>query len=461
MILRSPTLCLLAAVALLAGARTAAPAAAQPAQPAQKAGDIPFETYKLENGLNVILAPDRTAPVVAVDVWYDVGSRNERPGRTGFAHLFEHMMFQGSQNVGKSEHMQLIERAGGSMNGSTNEDRTNYFESLPSNRLNLGLWLEADRMRSLAVNEENLTNQREVVKEERRLRVDNQPYTSSILAALYEVPYNKDTCFGYAHTVIGSMDDLNAASLSDVKQFFDTYYRPNNATLTVVGDFDPAEAKSLIQQYFGSIPAGSTPPPFECASPFSTLPQRRVINDPNANLPAVSVVYGIPATNNPDVFALVLLNSLMMDGESSRIYQRLVKQEKAALQASSFFSPRRGPGLFGAFAIANQGVTADRLEALLEEEFQKVIEGGVSAEELAKAKNRVRAFTVRSRQTMMGKAEDLQQYAHFYGDPSAIRGDLERYEAVTREDIRRVATQYLNPNNRAVVVTQPGAAAKE
>jgi len=436
---------------------TAVPAAAQQ----QGAIDIPIETYKLDNGLRVILSPDRTTPVVAVDVWYDVGSRNERAGRSGFAHLFEHMMFQGSQNVGKGEHMTLIERAGGSMNGTTNEDRTNYFETLPSNRLNLGLWLEADRMRSLAITEENFTNQREVVKEERRLRIDNSPYGSSFLAAMYEAPYSAESCFAYAHTVIGSMDDLNAAELADVQQFFDTYYAPNNATLTVVGDFDTAEARQLIEQYFGQIPAGPAPPPVSCESPFSKLPVRQTIEDKNANLPALLLSYGAPATDDPDTYALTLLGSLLGQGESSRLNQRLVKEAQAALQIQSFFNERRGPGIFMIFSVANQGVGVDRLEALVEEEIAKIRDRGVTPQELEKAKMQYRASTVRALQTALGKAEQLQRYAHYQGDPAAIRTDLERYAAVTAADIQRVAAKYLVPANRATVITQPAAAAKE
>ena len=253
---------------------------------AQEPAPIVLETYSLPNGLKVILAPDRTTQVVAVDVWYDVGSRNETRGRTGFAHLFEHMMFQGSANVKKAEHFQLVERAGGNMNGSTSEDRTNYYEVLPSNRLNLGLWLEADRMRSLAITDSNFTNQREAVKEERRLRVDNQPYASSYFDGIYALA-DSASCFPYAHSIIGSMDDLNAAKTEDVQAFFDLYYTPNNAILTVVGDFDTAEAKRLIEQYFGEIPRGQTPPPVECAPGYGAGAIRKAWPDPRANLPGV------------------------------------------------------------------------------------------------------------------------------------------------------------------------------
>ena len=428
---------------------------------AQQAGNIPIETYRLDNGLRVILSQDRSVPVVAVDVWYDVGSRNERPGRTGFAHLFEHMMFQGSANVGKTEHLQLVERAGGSMNGTTSEDRTNYFETLPSNRLNLGLWLEADRMRSLAITEENLRNQQEVVKEERRLRIDNSPYGSSFLAASYELPYNSESCFAYGHTVIGSMEDLNAATLDDVREFFRTYYAPNNATLTVVGDFNPAEAKRMIQEYFGGIPSGPAPPPVECNQPFSHLPVQRTIADPNASVPAWFASYGIPAAGNPDTYALDLLGDVLGNGESSRLYQRLVKKEGAAAQVTVVPNIRRGPGIFMVYAIPNQGVSIERIQALVDEEIARVRQSGITAAELEKVKNQQRASTIRGRQTALGRAEALQYFAHFAGDPARANTALEPYLAVTRADVQRVAGQYLTPQNRAVVITEPASGAKE
>jgi predicted Zn-dependent peptidase len=445
-----PLLCCLSLASALA-----APAAAQQSPPALQ---FPIESYRLPNGLEVILSPDRSTPVVAVDVWYHVGSRNEREGRSGFAHLFEHMMFQGSENVKKGEHMTLLERAGGTFNGSTSEDRTNYFEALPSNRLNLGLWLEADRMRSLAVTQENLDNQREVVKEERRLRIDNAPYGTSFLAASYEAPYSA-TCPAYNHTTIGSMDDLNAAKLEDVQDFFATYYAPNNATLTVVGDFEPAQAKQLIEQYFGSIPSHEPPPPVVCEDPFSSLPTRRVVEDGNANLPAVFFSYGAPAVGSPDVYALDLLAGILGEGESSRFNQRLVKEEKAALAATAAMDTRRGPGLLIAYAIANQGVDAGRLQSLLEEEVAKVVRDGVTPEELERAKNRQRSTSVFGLQTALGKAEQLQYAALFEGDPTAIRTELEHYAAVTPADVQRGAGQYLVPNNRATVITQPAGAA--
>src|SRR6266481_3024918 len=237
-------------------------------------GRIAFEEFTLPNGLRVIYSEDHSTPIVSVDVWYEVGSRNERPGRSGFAHLFEHMMFQGSAHIKKSEHNKLIERAGGDFNGSTAEDRTNYWETVPSNRLNLALWAEADRMRSLAITQENFDNQRQAVKEERRLRVDNQPYQAAFTEGL-TWPFDTMTCFPYAHTVIGSMADLDAAKLPDVQAFFDTYYAPNNATLVVVGDFNPFELRRLVNAYFAGIPSHAAPEPVRCEGRVAVSGARR------------------------------------------------------------------------------------------------------------------------------------------------------------------------------------------
>jgi zinc protease len=431
------------------------------AQQIPQVADVDYELYRLANGLEVVLAQDRSVPVVAVNVWYRVGAANERPGRTGFAHLFEHMMFQGSENVDKGEHMQLIERAGGDMNGTTGSDRTNYFETLPAHQLPLGLWLEADRMRSLAVTDENLTNQTEVVKEERRMRVDNSPYGVSIRSAISTVPYSEEGCFAYGHEGIGSMEDLDAAQLEDVQQFFRTYYAPNNATLTITGDFEIDVAKRLVEEHFGSIPVGPAVPPVECTDPFSHLPVRRTFEDTNANLPAVFLSFGLPAAREPDVPALRLLASILAGGESSRLHQRLVRQEQAAVQVLNFADFRRGPGLLVVGAISNQGVEAARLEELLDEEFARVREGGVTAEELEKVKNQYRAQSIRALQTALGRAEALQEANFFYGEPSAVRTEMERTLAVTVDDVRRVARQYLRPDNRSVVITEPATAGEE
>jgi predicted Zn-dependent peptidase len=417
-------------------------------------GTIQYEHYELPNGLDVILVPDRTIPVVTVNVWYDVGSRNERPGRSGFAHLFEHMMFQGSANLAKGEHFQLVERAGGNLNGSTNTDRTNYYQTLPPNRLNLGLWLEADRMRSLAITDENFENQRETVKEERRLRVDNQPYAGAFTEGL-TAAFDSTACFGYSHSVIGSMDDLNAATTADVQAFFDLYYAPNNATLTVVGDFDPAEAKGLIQDYFAAIPRGAEPPLPLCEVRFGAGEREIVWEDPLANLPGVLLAYLVPEHKHGDSPALELLQSILGQGESSRLNRSLVREQQVALQSFVFLDGRRGPGQLISLAIANAGQSADTLAAALRAEAARIVAAGVTPEELEKAKNAFRRGYVFGRQDSMGMAESIQHYVHFHDDVAEINTDLERYLAVTLDDIRRVAATYLVPANSLTIKIVP------
>lgn len=430
---------------------------------AQNPGRIPVEAYTLPNGLRVVLVEDHSAQVVAVDVWYDVGSRNEQRGRTGFAHLFEHMMFQGSENVKKGEHMQLVERAGGNLNGSTWDDRTNYYQVLPSNRLNLGLWLEADRMRTLAVTDSSFHNQRETVKEERRLRVDNQPYAGALRTGIF-LPFDSTTCFGYAHEGIGSMADLDAATTEDVKAFFKLYYTPNNATLAVVGDFDPREARALVEQYFGGIPRGQTPPPVTCEQKMGTGMVRRRVSDAKANLPAVFQFYRIPEYRSDDMPAIELLATILGQGESSRLNRVLARDTKAAVAAQAIANPsgghRGGPGVFFALAIANQGVTADSLDALLAAQIARLSAEGVTGEELTKARNSYRSTTIHERQRALDLAEAVQRATLYFGDPGAINSDLDRYMKVTLEDLRRVARTYLRPENAVVLLVVPGGTAQ-
>jgi predicted Zn-dependent peptidase len=426
---------------------------------AQEPARIELESYTLPNGLKVILAPDHSAQVVAVDVWYNVGSRNEVRGRTGFAHLFEHMMFQGSENVKKSEHFKLIEQAGGTLNGSTAEDRTNYYQVLPSNRLNLGLWLEADRMRALAVTDSNFANQREAVKEERRLRVDNQPYASAIFEGMYALA-DSATCFPYAHSIIGSMADLDAAKTPDVKAFFDLYYAPNNATLVLTGDFQPAEAKQLIQTYFGTIPKGQDAPPVQCQARFSPGTIRRPWPDSKANLPAVLLAYRIPEYRSEDTPAIELLATILGQGESSRINNQVVRQKKLAQFAivlSNPASPRRGPGVLLTLGVSNQGVSPDSLEAGLAAEFKKVANEGVSDAELNKAKNGYRTQLITQQQHALNRAEAIQSANMFLGDAEAVNTNWKRFLAVTVDDLKRVAQKYFTPENALVLLITPGA----
>lgn len=435
--------------------------AAAPAALRGQAGQISYEAFTLPNGLRVLYSEDHSTPIVSVDVWYNAGSRNERPGRSGFAHLFEHMMFEGSAHVKKGEHFQLISRAGGSENGSTAEDRTNYFETIPSNRLNLALWLEADRMRALAITDENFHNQRETVKEERRLRIDNQPYSAAFVDGM-TWPFDSAGCFAYAHTVIGSMDDLNAAQLTDVQAFFDTYYAPNNAILVVVGDFRPLELRRLVNQYFSEIPRHPDPPPVTCAATFSPGTIRKALTDAHANLPAVVRIYRVPPHADPDTPAIELLNVILGQGESSRLNVAVVRRERAALGtqvAMNPFDSRRGPGVLLVLAIANQGVDPAKLDTLVSAQLDSVRTVGVTGDELLKAKNTFRANFIHNRETTLGKAEELHHYDMFHTSLGEINTDLDRYLAVTDADVRRVAAKYLDPANAVVIVVRPPPAA--
>jgi len=426
-----------------------------------QAGRIAFEQFALPNGLRVIYSEDHSTPIVSVDVWYEVGSRNERPGRSGFAHLFEHMMFQGSAHIKKAEHNKLIERAGGEFNGSTAEDRTNYWETVPSNRLNLALWAEADRMRSLAITEENFENQRQAVKEERRLRVDNQPYQAAFTDGL-TWPFDSTSCFPYAHTVIGSMADLDSAKLPDVQAFFDNHYAPNNATLVVVGDFVPSELRRLVNLYFAGAPSHAVPEAPRCAaSTTGSAPKRREVHDAHANLDALLRIYRIPEHRHADTPALELLNIILGQGESSRLNVAVVRREKAAVAAGAILNPfgsRNGPGVFVAYGIVNQGVSANRMDSLIGIQLDSIRANGITAAELEKAKNVLRSGFIGNRETTLGKAEELHHYLTFHSSIEEINTDLDRLLAVTSDDVKRVANTYLAPGNLTLVIVRPGAA---
>jgi len=425
---------------------------------AQTGGRIDFETYRLDNGLRVILSEDHSTPVVAVNVWYDVGSRNDPPDRSGFAHLFEHMMFQGSENVDKTEHLTMVESVGGSVNGTTAGDRTNYFETVPANRVNLALWLEADRMRSLRVTKENFENQRETVKEERRLRVDNPPYQKAFRMAQV-APYDPERCFGYSRMGIGSMEDLDAATVEDARAFHRAWYVPNNATLTVVGDFDPELVKDLVERYFGAIPAGEVPEEKPCEVDYSAGLTVDTVPDPNANLPGVIWSFRAPPHAHPDARALALLSRILGQGESSRLYGRMVREAGAATQVGTFFgfgnAPRKGPGLLIGFAIANQGVSPDSLRALFRDEIERLRTDPPTADELEKAKAGFESSYVMGRQRVMQKAETLQHFAHYHDDVSEVNEALDGFLSVDLEDLRRVTEKYVRGDNMTVLVDLP------
>ena len=409
----------------------------------------------LDNGLRVVLNEDHTVPTVAISVYYDVGSRNEEQGRSGFAHLFEHMMFQGSANVGKGEHFSLIINRGGSANGTTSTDRTNYFETLPANELALGLWLEADRMRSLAVTQENFENQRLTVMEERRQRIDNQPYIPSMLR-INELAYGD--YWPYAHSTIGDMQDLVDAPLQAVQEFFDTYYAPNNAVLSISGDFNPDQALQEVEKYFGSIPARQTPAYVPPPAPEQSEERTEVMFDPNATLPAFHLAYHIPPDRTPDHYALELLAIILGDGESSRLYQKLIKQEEICQDIAVGTDDRRGPDLLSVWAVMASGHANEEAQKLIYSEFDSIAADGVTARELEKAKNRVRSTFVFGLQSNMLRSQRLAEFELFWGDANLLKLELDHYLRVTAEDIKRVAGAYFNPANRTVLDVLPGTA---
>jgi zinc protease len=426
---------------------------ASPAGSDVKLPKIEFRDLKLDNGLRVILVPDHSAPVYAIDVCYNVGSRNERPGRTGFAHLFEHMMFQGSENVGKGEHFIQVVNNGGGMNGTTNEDRTTYFEELPKNQLDLGLFLEADRMRSLNLNQANLDNQRNAVQEERRQGVDNQPYGRANLD-IDNLAYDN---FAYKHSTIGSMTDLNAASIQDVTDFFRTYYAPNNAVLTLVGDFDPDDALAKVKKYFGAIPSQPPPPKVLLDEEPHYGERREVISDPLARLPEIDLAYHIPAGNTPDNYAAQQVGIILGEGDSSRLYQHLVKEKQLASEVSVQNDARIGVSQLYITATPRPGVKVEDLEKALDEEIAALVKDGVTPEELAKAKiHLLRQFIERRRSTLF-TAILIGNYTVYFDDPNLINTIVEKESAVTLEQANAVAKKYLVKDQRTVVITLPAA----
>ena len=416
---------------------------------------IPLEQYTLKNGLRVVLSEDHAAPTVSLCITYDVGSRNELPGHTGFAHLFEHMMFQGSQNVGKGEHLILVRVNGGDVNGTTSSDSTIYYERVPANQLDMALFLESDRMRALRITQANLDNQRSTVQEERRLRMDNQAYgkTGEIIS---DIAYDN---FAYKHSTMGSMADLNAASLDDVAQFFKIYYAPNNAVVALVGDFKSAEALAKIKKYFEDIPEQPAPPSVDMTEPAQTAERRKVVEDSFARLPRLDIVYKTVPANTPDFYALDMLGDILFGGPSSRLYQKLVKEKEVALQVAGGVDFRRGPGLFEAFALLKPGQNAGEVEKLLYEEFERVKTDGVTSAEMQKVLIQDRLEQAESMTSTMGRARELSQYAVFFHDPNLINTVLAKYSEVTSADIQRVARQYLGAAQRTVVWTNPKAQA--
>jgi zinc protease len=420
----------------------------------QKTFQLPttsIEQFTLDNGLRVILNEDHAVPVVSVAVYYDVGSRNEREGRTGFAHLFEHMMFQGSENVPKAAHFQYISNAGGTMNGTTSSERTNYFETLPANQLPLALWLEADRMRSLKVTQENLDNQREAVKEEKRLRYDNQPYVNGFLR-LFEMCFKNPA---NAHSTIGSMEDLDAATVEDVQEFFRIYYAPNNAVLSLAGDLDSAEARALIEKYFATIPRQPDPPPVNVSEPEEVAERQDLFRDKLAPVPAFALGWKIPPRRTPEYRALSLASHLLFEGESARLYQKLVKGEESVVQIQGGIDERRGPSGLLIVVIPKPDRDCAQIRSVIIDEVANLASAGPTEEEMDKLRNNLCNEGVRSRQSSLFRAQGIAEFALYDRDPELFNTDLVNYLNIPASEIRDTVAKYLVTDNRVLLDIVP------
>jgi len=408
---------------------------------------IEFEEYTLKNGMHVILHEDHSTPIVAVTVMYHVGSKNEDPNRTGMAHFFEHLLFEGSENIGRGEYTRYIENAGGVLNANTSNDRTFYYEILPSNQLELGLWLESERLLHAKVENVGIETQREVVKEEKRQRIDNQPYGN----LLEETMKRAYTQHPYRWTTIGSMDHLNAAQEQEFVDFYKTFYVPENAVLSLAGDFDSKETKRLIEKYFGSIPRGTKEVPRPTiVEPASTAEVRDTIFGKD-QLPLILMAYRIPAQGTSDYYAVDMLNQILSGGASSRLNRAVVEDKQLALFCSAFSFGLEDPGLTMAFALANMGVDPFDVEAAMHIEIERLKNELITDQELQKLQNQIENGFISSNASVAGIAESLANYHMYFGDAQLINNEVDRYNAVTAEDIRAAARKYYTPENRVVL----------
>ncbi len=444
---------------MVAGVRLAGAPSAKAAVPSPSdsgTGDLALSIQRvmLENGLRVVLNVDHDAPNVAVCVTYDVGSRNEEPGKSGFAHLFEHMMFQGSGHVAKGEHFKLITARGGTLNGTTGTDRTNYFEMLPSSELPVALFLEADRMKSLAVTPANVENQRAVVEEEYRMRVSNQAYAEGLikLRALAFQGY-----FPYEHDPIGSMADLDAAKFGQVAAFHQEYYSPENAVLTIAGDFDPDEAMRLVREDFGGIGANQKKPPVYGPPPLppQTAPRQAEVTDTNAQTPAVLKGWVIPPDRTPEHYALEVAAYILGDGESSRLYQRLVRTDSKAQNVAVWTNDQRGPDFFVIQAVLSDSAKPKGVDAVLDSEIARLATTAPTAEELAKAKTRISSQFLFGLESNLHRATELGEFELFWGDARLLSREVSRFKAVTGAQVRDAVRKYLTKDKASTVIVEP------
>ena len=436
------------ALSLLVGLLTAA---LVPLDAAVRPPKLQYELITLPNGLKVILSEDHSTPIVHVAVWYHVGSKNERPGRTGFAHLFEHMMFKGSHNITPESHTSIIAGYGGRSNAYTTEDETVFWQTFPQQYLPLVLWMEADRMATLRVDEEAFRREREVVKEERRMRVENQPY-----GRLSEIIFdNAFTTHPYKHPTIGSMADLEAASINDVREFHRTFYVPENATVTVVGDFDPKQARQLVTQYFGRVPKASRPVPRDIPKEPGRAKEHRAVVEDAVPLPAVVVAYHVTYDGHPDAYPLHVTSKILSDGQSARIPRELVYDKRIALTAFGQGNITEHPNLFYAVAIVQPGKTVADAEKALIEEFETLKREPVLDTELQRSKNQWARDYVLSRGSIQDKAMHLAHAAVIHNDIATADGEFDIFMGVTKDDVQRVAKTYFNESNRVVIHILP------
>jgi predicted Zn-dependent peptidase len=415
---------------------------------------LPYtEIHKIDlaNGLRALIVETHDAPVIDVQVWYHVGSKNEVAGKTGFAHLFEHLMFDGTKNLGSNEFSDYIIRSGGTDNAYTTEDTTVFWETVPNNLLPVVLWLEADRMRNLTINEKVFNNERQVVEEERRLRFDNPPY-GTVVETLYDHAY---TVHPYRHMTIGSMEDLNHAGIQDIQDFYDTYYEPGNATLVIVGDVDWRQAAADVQKYLGPVTEGKGRPPNPIPQEPAQTAERVVRLDMDVALPAVVEGYHMPADGTPDAYPLRLASKILSDGESSRIYTRLIYDKQIAVQAQSSGNFTEDPNLFFVFAIMNEGHSPSEGATQVEAELTELKDKLVSDADLSKAKNQILRDFIISRQTAQSRAEELGYAAVVLKDPELLDTELQRFLDVTPQDIQRVARKYFVPENKTMLEVYP------
>src|SRR4051812_23239104 len=414
---------------------------------------LQYEMMTLPNGLTVVLSEDHSTPITHLQLWYHVGSKNERPGRTGFAHLFEHMMFKGSKNVAPEEHTSVIASVGGQSNAYTTDDETVFWETMPAQYLPLALWLEADRMASLRIDKDTFVNEREVVKEERRMRVDNQPY-----GRLNEIIYaNAFAVHPYKHSTIGSMEDLEAASIDDVREFFETYYVPENATLVLVGDFDAAQAKLLVGQYLGRVAKARQPVPRDIPKEPPQTSERRVKVEAPWPLPAVVVAHHITYDGNPDSYPLHIASKVLSDGQSSRIYQKLVYDKQLAVAAFGGANLIEDPNLFYAVAIVQPGHTTEEAADALIAELERLKAEPISEHELQRTKNQFARDYILGRESNQQKALQLAHAVVIHRDIATADGEFEIFQNITAADVQRVARTYFTPENRLVLTVMPAA----